>query len=118
MRQPDGSIAHVLHAAEIVGNQHDGATIVAELHELLEATLLKGHVADREDLVHDEQPWIHVDRDSKCESHIHTRRVRLHRGIDKALESRELDDLVEAAGDLAATHAQNCRVQEDVFSSR
>ena len=36
-----GPVAHVLHAVQVVRHQHDGAALVAELDELLEASLLE-----------------------------------------------------------------------------
>ena len=117
MGQPNRAVAHVLHAAEIVRDQDDGAAVVAKLHELLEAALLERHVAHGQNLVDDEQAWIDVDRNSEGQTHVHARGVRLDRRVDEALEAGELDNLLEPLRDLAPCHSENRRVQKDVLAT-
>ena len=91
-------VAEVADLAEPVRDEHDRATVLAEVGDLLSALALEVLVADREHLVDDEDVRVDVDGDGEAEPHVHARRVVLHRRVDEALEPGELDDLVELAG--------------------
>ncbi len=62
------------------------------------------------------QSWVDVDRHGKGKSDVHSRRVGLHGYVDEALETGELDDVVEATGNVAATHAEDRGVEEHVVA--
>ena len=115
--EPDRPVAHVAHAGQVVSHQHDGAPVVAELDELLEAALLKGHVTDGQHLVDDQEARVDVDRHREGQPHVHPRRVRLDRLIDERFQAGEVDDLVEPRRDVAATHAQDRSVEKHVLAS-
>src|SRR5205814_2993508 len=57
-----------------------------------------------------------VRGDREGEAHVHAGRVPLDRRLDKALDFREGDDLVELARDLGAAHAEDRTVQVDVLA--
>ena len=73
MIEPHRPIAEVAHAAEIVGDEHECAALFAELDELLHTSLLERDVADREDLVDQQQFRVDVDGDGECKAHVHPR---------------------------------------------
>ena len=85
---------------------------------MFEALALELLVADRDDLVDDEDLGADVHRDREAEPHVHADRVDLHRRVDELLDSGEVDDLVELAVDLLAGHAEDRGVQVDVLPAR
>ena len=53
--------------------------------------------------------------DREAEPHLHAARIELHLPVDRVLELRERDDVVEPAGDLARLQPDQRAVQEDVL---
>ena len=98
--EPHRLVAELLYGAQTMRHQQDRLAPPLELRELVEALQTKPFVADRKDLVDNQDGWIDVDGDGEAQSHIHPGRVGLHRGINERLEFRELDDLVETVCDL------------------
>src|SRR4029077_10309 len=94
-----------------VGHHQDRLAIGLELADTVDALLLERGVADSQHLVDDEDVRVDVDRYSKTEPDIHTRRVVLHRAVDELCELAELDDLVEQAIGLGPWHAKQSRVE-------
>ena len=78
---------------------------------------VKPFVADGEHFVHEQHVGIDVNRDREAEAHVHAGRVGLHRRVDELLHLGELDDLVEAARDLALGQAEHDAVDEDVLAA-
>jgi hypothetical protein len=99
-----------------VGDQHDRHALAAELVEVVEAAPLELLVADRDDLVHDQDLRVQVHRDREAQPDVHARRVDLDRGVDELLEPAEGDDLVHRGVDLLAGHAQDRAVEIDVVA--
>src|SRR5262249_4419567 len=58
---------------------------------------------------------LEVRGDGEGEPKLHPARVALHRRIDERADVGELDDLVEAALDLAPFHVEDRAVEEDVL---
>ena len=98
-------------------DEDDRAAALLELEDLAEALPLERLVADREDLVEQEHVGVEVRRDREAEPHVHPRRVRAHRPVDRLLELGERDDLVEALADLRALQPVDRAVQEDVLAA-
>ena len=107
--EPDHSVGHRPHRAEVVGDDDERLAVVAVVGELLHAPLLERRVADGEHLVDDQDLGIDVDRDGEAETHEHARRVVLDRGVDEPLEPGELDDLVEAPVDVLPASSRGWR---------
>ena len=82
-----------------------------------EALLLEGEVADGEDLVDDQDLGLQVGGHRERQPELHAARVALHGRVDEGADVRELDDLLEAALDLAALHVEDRAVQEDVLAA-
>ncbi len=57
-------------------------------------------------------------RHREREPHAHAGRVALDGRVEEALHAREVDDLVEARGDLGAPHAEDRAVEVDVLAAR
>ena len=74
-------------------------------------------VADREDLVEQQDVGLEVRRDREAEPHVHPRRVRAHRQVDEVLELGERDDLVQLLAHVRAREAVDRAVQEDVLAA-
>ena len=72
------------------------------LGHLSHALLPEGRVPDGQHLVDNHDRRLEMGRDREREPQAHARRVALDRGVEEALDTRELDDLVEARADLAA----------------
>ena len=104
--EPQRFVAETLDHAERVRDEQDRLAAPLELGELVEALVREAFVADGEDLVDEQHLRIDVDRDRESEAHVHAGRVGLHRRVDEVLHLGELDDLVEALGDLALRRAR------------
>ena len=83
MVEPDRPITEVTNAAGVVRDEHEGPVLISELDELLHALLLKGDLADGEDLVDQEELRVDVDRDRKRQPDVHPRRIRFDRCVDE-----------------------------------
>ncbi len=57
-----------------------------------------------------------MSRDSKCETHIHPRRIMLHRRVEKFFHFGKGDDLIKFLPDFPLRHAKDGAVEEDVLS--
>ena len=57
-----------------------------------------------------------MSRYGEREANLHPARVALYGHVDEAADSRELDDVVELRGDLAAPHPEDGAVQVDVVA--
>ena len=93
------AVAEPFHRGGVVRDEDDRAAALLELEDLAEALALERLVADREHLVEQEDARFHVRGDREAETHVHPRRVRAHGQVDRVLEAREGDDLVEALAD-------------------
>src|SRR5262245_44905613 len=80
--------------------------------------LLEIFVADREDLVEQQDVGIQVRRNGESQSHLHAGRVVLQRHVHEVLEPRVLDDGWVQALDVFPRKAVNRRIQVDVFLTR
>jgi len=113
--EPGDLIAEGAHLLQAVGDDDDGATVLAELGELVHAPLLELHVADGQDLVDQEDLRLDVNGHREAQTHIHARGVVLHRLIDELTHPGEVDDVIELGLDLLAAHPQDGAVEEDVL---
>ena len=103
--------------AEAVADEHDRAAVAPELVDLLRAAPLEALVADGEHLVDEQDLRLDVGGDGEAEPHEHARRVVLDRRVDELLEPGELDDVVEAGGDLLLRQPEDGAVEEDVLAA-
>ena len=113
-----GAVAHPLDGRRGVRDEHRRAARPLEREHPVDALALERLVADREDLVEEQDVRVHVRRDREPEAHVHPGRVRAHGQVDEALELGELDDVVEGLADLRALHPVDRAAQEDVLASR
>ena len=81
-----------------------------------EALLLEVGVADREDLVDQEDLWFEVGRHRERQTQVHPGRVALHRRVEELRHARELHDLVELRLDLASAHPKDGTGEVDVVA--
>ena len=97
-----------------VRHQHPGPARLPELREGLGALLLKPGVADREDLVEQQQVGVDVHHRREAEPGAHSGRVVLELQVLEVLELRELEDLRVARPRLARLEPHHHRVHDDV----
>ena len=110
MLEQHRAVAEALDRVEVVADEDDRLSLLAEALERREALLLELLVADREHLVEQEDVEVDLDRDRVGEPHLHARREVLQLLVDEALELGEGDDLVEALVELArASGRAACR---------
>ena len=95
------AVAEPLDRGRVVRDEQDRAAALLERGDDAEALSLEALVADREDLVEEQDVRLEERGDREAEPHRHPRRVRPHRPVDRVLELGERDDLVEALADLA-----------------
>ncbi len=108
--QPDG-----VHG---VADHDDGGATMLQFAHAVEALELEGDVAHGQHFVEQQDLGLDMDGDREAQPHVHARRVELHRRIDEVAYLGELDDLVEALGDLFSGQAQQHAVHVDVFPTR
>src|SRR5262249_10449242 len=113
--EPRRGVAQVANGLERVRDDDDRLSGGAEVVELLETPSLELGVADRQDLVDQEDVGIDVDRDREPQAHVHARRVVLHRCVTEVLETGEVNDLVEPLVELLLGHTEDRAVQENVL---
>ncbi len=99
-------------------DEQDRAATLLDLCDAGEAFSLKGLVAHGEGLVHDKNVGVDVDGSRKGKSHVHARRVGLHRLIDEDADVRKARDVVEPGVDVGAAHSEYGAVQVDVLAAR
>src|SRR5665647_1086453 len=98
-----------------MGDQHDGPPLALETSDTFQAFALEWLVTDGEDLVDEQDVRIDVDGDRKSEAHVHAGRVELDLRVDEALDTGEVDDLVEVPIGLFARQPEDRRVEIDVL---
>ncbi len=76
------------------------------LRHPLEAALLERDVADREDLVGQQDVRLHVDGDGEGQAQVHAARVVPERVVHELLELGELDDVVQPVEHFAPRDAR------------
>ena len=99
-------------------DEEDRAAALLERGDDAEALPLEALVPDREDLVEQEHVRLEERGDREAEPHRHPGRVRPHGPVDRVLELRERDDLVESLADPRACQPLQHPVQLDVLPAR
>src|SRR6478735_1102582 len=117
LTQDDPPIAHPLHHVEVVADDHQRMSLGAQFGDPGQALVLEGLVADREDLVDQEDVGLGVDGDREGEPQEHARGVELHLGVDELLDLAEGDDVVELLVDLLLRHPEDGPVEVDVLAT-
>lgn len=87
------------------------------LLHLAEALLLELGISHGQDFVDDQNFGFEMGRNGEREADVHAGGIAFHGRVEEAFDSSEGDDGVEVAGDLAATHAEDAAVEEDVFAA-
>src|SRR2546428_799336 len=89
---PNDSIGEASNCFEIVRNEKNRHSLMFELLDAPNTTLLKENVTDRKRLVHDENVGVHVDRHCKSQADEHSARVCFYRAVDEIADFRKLFD--------------------------
>ena len=113
----DDARAQAAHGGHVVADEDDGAARAGDLLHLPEALALEAEVADREDLVDEQDLGLEVCGHGEGEAHEHAGGVALDRGVEELGDLGELDDVVELAPDLRPRHAQDGAVEVDVLAA-
>src|SRR5215203_2196236 len=96
--------------------QHRRA-VAPEFVQPLDALHLEGGVANREDLVDEEDVGLEMCRHGEAKTDVHPRRVPLDRRVDELPDPCELDDLFELPVDLAPLHSKDRSAKENVLAA-
>src|SRR5262245_65547519 len=99
-------------------HQHDGPSGRTELTDHLEALGLEGVVADREDLVDEEDLRVELRHDGEAEARDHSRRIEPDRHVDIVLQLGEGDDGGQAAPNLGTAESQHHPIELELTPSR
>jgi hypothetical protein len=116
--QEDAARAEVLHRGHVMADEQDRAPLLGHLLDPPQALVLESDVADREDLVDDQDLRLQVGGDREGEPDVHPAGIVLDLRVEEPLDLGEGDDLVEFAVDLVLPHAENRAVQVDVLAAR
>ena len=103
--EDDPPVAQFRDLLRGVADEDDRASLFAELGDALHALALERLVADRQDLVDEEDVGIGVDGDGERQPHVHARGVELHGRVDEVADAAEGDDRVELRVDLRTASA-------------
>src|SRR6266536_1108719 len=115
--EPDRAVTALRDQTQIVRDQEERLAGALELRELLERPAGERLVADGQDLVDEQHVRIAVGGDREPEPNGHAGRVRLDRRVQKLLEFREPDDLVEATRDFLPGETEQESVDLDVLAA-
>src|SRR5829696_381459 len=94
-----------------MAHEKDRAPLARDGVHATEAFLLEGEVADREDLVDDQDLGPQMSGDGECQAQAHAARVTLHRRIHELLDLCKGDDLVKLGSRFRALHAKHRAVE-------
>src|SRR5438067_1238481 len=101
-----------------MADKYDGATLLANLVHPAETLFLERRVADRQDLIDQQDLGLEVRRYRKGEPDIHSGAVPLDRRIQESIDLGKADNLIELCSYLISRHPENRAVQKDVLSTR
>src|SRR5215467_2417039 len=88
---------------KIVTDEKYGAAVASRcIVQPRQRFTLESDVADRENLVNDENLWLQKGCYRECQAHIHSGGIALDRCINELFDFGEGHDLVELPGDLGA----------------
>ena len=82
------AVARRLDRGEVVRHEHERRALVQHVAHPVEAPLLERRVADREDLVDEEDVGIEERGDREAEAHLHAARIELHLPVDGVARAR------------------------------
>ena len=116
LREQDRAVAEVDDGGQAVADEDDGAALPRGGLHPAEALLLEGEIPHGENLVDDQDLGLQMSGHREGEAKLHPARVPLYGRIDERADVGELDNLIEAALDLLAFHAEDRAVQEDVLA--
>ena len=108
-------VAELRDGLDLVRHEDDRAARRVDVLHPPEAARLELGVAHAQNLVHEHDLGLEVRRDREGEADVHPARVALHRRVEELLDAGELGDLRQLGLDLAALHAEDRAVQEDVL---
>src|SRR5208283_553941 len=98
-----------------MGYTDQSPAFLSHLENLRSALGLKGAVANRQNLIDDEQPAVCMYGDRKGESQNHSGRVRAQRLVDELSYLGELDDRTDHILRLLPVQPEERRVQPDIL---
>src|SRR5262249_22016919 len=110
-------IAQRADRAHVVADEKDGPSSPRGMFDFAETLFLKFRVADREDLIDDQNLRIEVSGASKRQPHVHAARIMFYCGVEVSLSLGERNDLIELASGLASMHPKDRAVEENVFAA-
>jgi hypothetical protein len=110
-------VAQLAHSGHVVAHEQDGPPATGHPAHAVQALALEVRVAHGQHLVHEQDFRFQVRGHGKGQAHVHARGVALDRRVHETLQLGESHDGLEALGHLAAGHAQDGAVQEDVLAA-
>src|SRR5713101_3566508 len=116
--EPGYLVAPPSDRREIMTHQDQGLPSPLEVRDLFQTFLPKALIADRQDLVDQENVWIGMNRHGESEAHVHPGRVGPDRLVDEGLQFGKSHDLIEPPAHLPLGEAQNDAVDEHVLAAR
>jgi hypothetical protein len=108
---------------EILGGLHSDRSVKAALRsrpllaDALRAAGLELFVADGESLVDNQDFRLEKGGDREGQAHIHATRVAFHRGVDKAIELGEGNNIIELPSNFCLAHAKDRAVKKHVVAT-
>src|SRR5437879_309008 len=117
LRNQEAAIAKGFYGGHFVADEKYRSAAGAHVAHFPETFLLKAGVPNGEHLVNQQDFRFKKRRNRKRQTLVHAAGVALDRGVDKAFDFGEGNNLVKLASDFAALHAQDCAVQVDILAT-
>src|SRR5262245_31168777 len=115
--EPDHTLAETTNLPHLVADEDHRSPLAADFVHLAETAALELGITDGQDFVDQQNVWLKVCRDGKRQPHLHPARIVLHRSVNESIDLSEGHDLVETTDNLAALHAKDRAIDEDVLPS-
>src|SRR2546423_9494070 len=115
--EPDRALAEPRDRAEVVRHEDDRLLRGTELADLREAFVLEVLVADREDLVDEEDVRLEMHGDREAEAHVHAARVGLHGRVKEPADVGEALDRRHGRVHLLAREPEEGAVEIGVLAT-
>src|SRR5204863_6154928 len=111
------AMAEILDCYHIVGNEQDCPAALAHFIHLPETLLLESHVTYGQHLIDHQDFGVQVSGNRKSKPDVHAAGITLNGSVEKSVNFRKSDNLIEFGDDLGLAHAEDCSVQKNVFST-
>ena len=118
MIEPDRPVADLLHLTHVMRDEDDGATLGPEAVDPLDTFALKRRVADRQNLINQQDTRADMDGGRETKPQAHPGAVGSHGLVDKGRKLGKGHDLIEPIPHLGSQKPGQYAADEDILPPR